>query len=319
MKRKPRQILDLEIDEISLVDKGANQHAIVTIAKSANGDKENYMDIFDEQGQPVDHDELELGDVVYDADGQAYELTDEDEHEYEDERELEEVGKAKGMFANAGQAAKRFSNRQQAGLGFGRAGEKFKNVNPGAVRNRRIATGAVGAAGVGAAGYGISKSYGEELREELSKALTDADRDDVISKAFDQIEYFAEAAEIAKAAAEEERKIRLEKEYTEVAKSYDLPFDPEELGGVLMRMAEKMDYEDCEIIGKALSYASEATDYIYDEYGAIGGGDNSDVMSQVNAIVDETVSKSAGYGAEELTAEFFANNPGAYDDYLAGY
>jgi len=100
MTRKVREIQDLVIDEISLVDKGANQHATVTIAKSADGEKENYMDVYDELGNPLDPDALDIGDVVFDADGDAYEIqadNDDDEGDfgqYENQFELEEIGKA---------------------------------------------------------------------------------------------------------------------------------------------------------------------------------------------------------------------------------
>ena len=270
MTRKVREIQDLQIDEISLVDKGANQHATVTIAKSADGDKENYMDIYDEQGNPLDPDALEIGDVVYDAAGEAYEIQSEDEEQEVHEPEL--VGKS----------------------AFGR-----RETKP--------------------AKAAVSKGFAEGLREELSKALTDRDRDDVISKAFAQIEALSEAAEIAKAAAEEEREIRLQAEYTEIAKSYTLPgVEADVLGGVLKRAAESLSYEDCEVIGKALEFAADAADQLFHEQGSIGGGDNSDVLRLVDEHVDGMVSKGAGEGSRaELVAKMFADNPEAYDQYLA--
>lgn len=274
MTRKVREIQDLVIDEISLVDKGANQHATVTIAKSADGEKENYMDIYDEQGNPLDPDALEIGDVVYDAAGDAYEIQAEDDTEeeqsVEQEREPELVGKS---FTSP------FAKREP----------KTK----------------------------VTKGFSENLREELSKALTDRDRDDVIAKAFTQIEQLSEAAEIAKAAAEQERDIRLTAEYMEIAKSYELPnVETQDLAEALKHMAENLSYEDCETIGKALQFAAEAQDALYNEVGSIGGGDNSDVLNMVNAHVDGYVHKS-GVSREELTAEVFAQNPEAYDQYLA--
>lgn len=275
MTRKVREIQDLVIDEISLVDKGANQHATVTIAKSADGEKENYMDVYDEQGNPLDPDALEIGDVVYDAAGDAYEIqandeNEDQEYEVEEERELA--------------VAKSFTT-------------------PFTKRD--------------AARSSVSKGYSQSLREELSKALTDRDRDEVISKAFSQIEALTEATEIAKRAAEQERDIRLTQEYYEIAKSYELPnVHAEELAHALKNMAEKLDYEDCEVIGKALQFAAEAQDALFSEVGSIGGGDNSDVLDMVNAHVDGVVSKS-GVSREELFTEVLAQNPDAYDQYLA--
>lgn len=262
MARKVRQINDLVIDEISLVDKGANQHAVVTIAKSADGETEENMDIYDEAGNPLDVDALEDGDVVYDAEGSAYEFTLEEE----EEREPELVGKSANPF---------------------RREEETQTVSKGFVSN---------------------------LREELSKALTDKDRDQVISKAFGTIEVLSEQVSKAQQAAESERTIRLQREYTEVAKSYGLPFQDEVLGGVLMRCAENLSREDCEVIAKCLEAAGEA---VYLEHGNIGGGDNSDVLSQVNGFVSEQVSKGADFSEEELTSEIFGRHPELYDEYLS--
>lgn len=273
MTRKVREIQDLVIDEISLVDKGANQHATVTIAKSADGEKENYMDVYDEQGNPLDPESLEIGDVVYDAAGDAYEIQANDEQEQEDRVEERELAVAKSFTTP-------FAKREQ---------KKSE----------------------------VAKGFAQGLREELSKALTDRDRDEVINKAFAQIEALTEATEVAKRAAEAEREIRLMAEYTEIAKSYELPtVEVEPLAKALKNMAEKLSYEDCETIGKALQFAAEAQEALYTEVGSIGGGDNSDVLQMVNAQVDGLVTKS-GATREELIAEVFAQHPEAYDQFLA--
>jgi hypothetical protein len=274
MTRKVREIQDLVIDEISLVDKGANQHATVTIAKSADGEKESYMDIFDEQGNPLDPDALEIGDVVYDAAGDAYEIQANDDTDEEEavEREPElAVAKSASPFAKR-EAAKKTE---------------------------------------------VAKGFAQGLREELSKALTDRDRDEVINKAFSQIEALTEATEVAKRAAEAERDIRLTAEYTEIAKSYGIPNLPaDKLGEALKHAAEALSYEDCEVIGKALTFAAEANEALFTEIGSVGGGDNSDVLNAVNAHVDQLVAKS-GQSREEALAEVWAANPEAYDQYLA--
>lgn len=271
MARKARQINDLRIDEISLVDKGANQHAVVTIAKSASGEKESEVEIYDEDGNLLDAESLNDGDVVYGEDGQAYLFTldagEEDEPEedaLEDAREPELVG---------------------------------KSVNPFRREVKKNQTG----------------SFSENLREELSKALNDRDRDEVISKAFGALEQMEERVSKAQQKADQEREIRLQREYTEIAKSYNLPIDDEELGGVLMRCAEALDPKDCEIIAKCMETAGEA---IFEEYGAIGGGDNADVLDMVNSHLDEAVTKS-NVSREDLMAEVFATNPDLYDQYNA--
>lgn len=262
--RVRKHLSDIEIDEISLVDRGANQHAAVTIAKRAP-EEENMPELFDEGGNllPDDH-ELQVGDVVYDADGQAYEFTlDGDEGDYEeeeqDERELEPA------------VSKAFETPQ-------------------------------------------SRSFREEVMEELSKAYTDEDRDRVIAKAFDQMEAFSKQAEEAERVAKSERDMRLTKEYISKAAEYNVPIAPEELGPVLYRMAETMSYDDCAVIHKALTSAGAA---LFDEIGQIGGGDNNDVMSQVYAHAQEQLSKSAEGNDADTISKIFEMNPEAYDQYLA--
>ncbi len=247
------QVVDMEIDEISLVDVPAAPGARVAIAKRAP-EEDNVPEIYDEQGNPVDPDSLELGMTVYDAQGEAYEVVPDDASELEDleERELEPIGK----------------------------------------------------------GFDV-----DAFRSELSKSITDIERDEVISKAFGRVaeleEQLSKATEIAKA----EQSIRLTREYVEVAKGYNIPTDPNTLGPVLMRMAETMSDADCAVIHKALSGAGNA---LFQEVGFIGGGDNVDVMSQVDAAIDAAISKSGGkVDRSEAVAEFFEQNPDAYDEYLA--
>jgi hypothetical protein len=259
MARRINAVIDMDVDEISLVDIPAAPGARVAIAKRAS-EEDTVPEIYDEQGNPVDPDALVLGQTVYDADGEAYEVVpddnaDDDVEDFADDRELVEVGKSfRGFDADL-------------------------------------------------------------FRSELSKSVTDIERDEVISKAFGTISSLerelAQATEIAKA----EQNIRLTREYVEVAKSYNIPTSPDVLGPVLMRMAETMSDADCSVIHKALTGAGSA---LFKEVGYIGGADNADVMSQVDAAIEASISKSgAKISKAEATAEFFELNPEAYDEYLA--
>lgn len=259
-KKKIRELRDLVIDEISLVDKGANQHATVTIAKR-HGEEEEMSQYYDDGGSVVDIDSLSHGDVVYDEEGDAYQFEEDGAYEYEQEPELAGVSKA------------------------------FQRSYP-------------------------QSSLAENFRVELSKALTDDDRDEVIAKAFSQIDEIQKSADEARYAAETERQMRLEREYIEVAKNYEVGVHPEDLGPVLMRMAETMDEQDCLVIAKALDSATAVADTYLDEIGNRGGGSNSDVFDQVEALLDQEVAKG-DLGREEAVTGFFETNPQAYDDYLA--
>lgn len=261
MPKQRYRLSDMEYDEISLVDKGANQDSLVTIAKRAT-EEENMPDLFFEDGSLVNQEALTEGDVVYDGDGNAYEYTTEVE---ETEKEPELVGKS-AFFE-----------------------EKTKKEP---------------------VGKAATKTFGTELREELSKAFTDNDRDAVITKAFAQIDKMQEMIEKQAEIAKSERDLRLTREYISKADSYNLPVDSNELGPVLYRMAETMSYEDCAVIAKCLEATGEM---LFTEVGYQGGGDNQDVMSAVERHAVE-IGKSAD--ADTITG-IFDQNPTAYDEYLA--
>lgn len=89
MPRPIKNLTNMEIDEISLVDKGANQHAMITIAKRAP-EEDQMPQLYNEDGQLLDENNLEDGQVVYDDEGQAWEFT----LDAEEVNEPEPVGKS---------------------------------------------------------------------------------------------------------------------------------------------------------------------------------------------------------------------------------
>jgi len=257
----PNKLSDLEIDEVSLVYKGANPHAKVTIAKSVDGEQEDEVEIFDNEGNPIDVDALEFGDVVFDEDGNPFQFVEEEVEELEPEP----VGKA-------------FS----------------------APRTREVSK---------SGGYTLA----DQVKVELSKALSDEDRDNVISKALGRMEELEEIAKSAAILADEEREARVLGEYREIAKSYNLPVEDDELARVMKNVNENLPQEDAEIIAKCFAMASDA---LFAEEGAIGGGDNSDIMNHVNAFAQDQVAKSGDLSAVDATIEAFSANPELYDRYL---
>lgn len=250
MPRRVKELSNIEIDEVSLVDRPANQHAKVAIAKRAP-EEETVPEIYDENGNLVDIASLEEGDIIVDEEGNEYVWSFDADDEFADEEELVEVG----------------------------------------------------------------KSFADDIREELSKALTDIDRDDVIAKALGEVSKAEARANEAEQIAKAERTLRLEREYISKAAEYNVPIAPEELGPVLMRMADSMSYDDCAVIHKALTAAGEI---IWEEVGYQGLSDNSDVFSQVDALAGEFVSKADGNVSKHAAvADLFATNPRAYDEYLS--
>lgn len=263
----PRRVTDMEFDEVSLVDRPANQHAEVVLAKRADQEADVPDEFFDDQGQAVDLDALDEGAVVYDGEGNPFQLTFEEEEapESADEKELVEVGKS--AFAPA-----------------------------------------VGASPAATQLY-------EQLKQELSKAADDEGRNAVIAKALDALSKSESRAREAEQIAKSEREIRLTREYVAKAAEYNVPIPANELGPVLMRMAERMPYEDCAVIHKALTSAGEM---LYEEAGFDGSADNTDPFAQIDAYLDEAVKKADSKVTKAAAiTEFFDNDPAAYDAYRA--
>lgn len=153
---------------------------------------------------------------------------------------------------------------------------------------------------------------------ELSKALDDDDEREVINKALESVgkaEYRARQAEtIAKA----ERDLRLEREFVAKAAEFNLPIKSSELGPVLKRAAEALEEEDFKTIVKCLRSSSAQADFSspFSEVGKRGGGDNADVLSEVDAAAQELVQKGTNLTPEAATLQVLNNNPAAYDEYL---
>lgn len=262
-------LTDMDIDEISTVDKAANQYSRFVIAKRAP--EEDVMPkLYNQEGQPLDEQSLEFGDIVYDDQGTAYEYVEDDdneaetdEHQEENEKELATVGKS-AFF------------------------DQPKASNTG--------------------------SFSQSVMEELSKAFSDKDRDAVIAKALGRVEELEQAQNQAVQIAKSERDLRLTREYISKAADYNLPIAPDELGPVLYRMAETMSYEDCSVIAKCLETAGSI---LFEEAGYSGGGDNSDVFSQVEAHAYDSFGKSENFNPASAISTVFDQNPDAYDEYLS--
>jgi hypothetical protein len=265
-------VRDAEYDEISTVDRPANQHGHIVIAKRATQEDavaDNEADkIFDESGTELDWDALQIGDVIFAEDGSAFEVAEQDDEE--DARELATVGKS-AFFTPPSESAT------------------------------------------------VSKSQLENIREELSKAVTEADQVGVLAKAFETVEKRAEEAEsrivASEAIAKSERDLRLSREYIAKAAEYHVPVAPESLGPVLMRMAESMDYADCAVIHKALTSSGA----LLSEIGKSGGGANNDPFAQIDELLGGEVSKTADTSvskAHQVTS-YFDDNPEAYEHYRA--
>lgn len=371
MSRRVNKLFDLEFDEVSSVDRPANQHGLIALSKSVGlleaplEQEEQVPDLFTEAGDAVDLDELEHGDVVYGADGQEFvfavptsgeadgedepaeDVVDEDEDDDEPEVEKgvkdvyqaarmgfsgvkpfgDEVGSAsterafragRAAASKIGQARTAAANSRPVKWGTDEIKPVGSNgrVVPGAKVERRVnrrGAAALTATGVAAGGTVMaSKSLGDSVLERLSKAVTDADRDEVVVKMADEVEFAKAQAQAATELLEQERDYRITQEFISKAAEYNLPVDPVELGPILKAVVEVLDEDQIDLLDRILTAAGDA---IYDEIGADGGASSS-IVDEVNTYAAELVGKSAGdVTLEQAAVAMFAANPGAYDAY----
>lgn len=333
MSRPVKKLFDLDIDEVSVVDRAANQHSIIAFSKSVEGDNtplEGSMPdlaVFEETGEEVDVDTLEHGDVVYDENGNEFVFVEDeaDEDDGVEKAGLKEAGEWLGRTSSAaGKKAKgvgRAARRRYTNLGYegASAGGPARFTRAPNWRNIGVdsAIGGGGAAVVGGGAYAanqkMKKSLGDQVLEELSKAVTEKDREQIIAKMADEVEIAKAAAAEAWQYAEQESDIRIEQEFISKAATYNLPVSPEVLGPILKAMAEVLDESELQVIDDLFNAVG---DTLYNEIGYVGESSNSSVIDAVDAYANELVGKSDLTHAQAMVAMLEAN-PAAYDAYIS--
>lgn len=350
MPKTVKRLFDLDIDEVSLVDRAANQHAVITFTKRADPEEVQMPGFYDSDGDLVDEETLDTGDVVYDTDGNEFVYLDDNTAEelvdageidaddlYElDDEEFAEVGKGfldtartVGRYAGIGaenrRAARAAAKAAASAGGEGGAAKKTAWQSLKAKKDELPAWALPAAGGAaltatGAGGYAAmrrgkaEKSLGASVYEELSKALTDSDRDEVISKAMDVVAQAREEAAQANArVAELEARERLA-EYVSKAAEYDLPVDPEALAALLYELEGSVSKGSAQLFSQILEQASQAG--LYDELGSTGDYVDTEVMGMVSGFADQLVGKS-DLTREQAVVALFETNPSAYDQYIA--
>jgi hypothetical protein len=349
MGRTIKRLSGLEIDEVSLVDRPANQHGLVAIAKNY---QEDNMGVYDAAGEEVFEEELQHGDCVYDDAGNEFVFVEEDADEYSDDlvnkgpmwnavkepflREASRAGahldtlKGKGRGAisrgrdqvnqgRLGRSGQQDLNRQFAAEGEknvkrgGSAANRFGRRTAG-ITGRKLAYGGGGLAVAGTAGY-ASKSLGDEVMESLSKALTDTDRSEVIANAMDYMDDVAKRNENLEEIVAQILHDRENEGFVELAKSYELPANYEDIAGVMQRASESLPQGDLALLDRMFSAMSDVNKSSYEELG-YSGGYESDSLSQIYAAAGEVVSKSgADMTQEQAVTALFSANSDAYDEY----
>jgi hypothetical protein len=311
------RLTDMTFDEVSAVDVPANQLGRIAIAKSAAQEEQVSDKIFDGQGEEVDPDTLEAGDVVYTADGT--ELTavpvDEDGNEVEDD--ADEVGKS--MFSNAMEGAKRGAGlvgRAPGGIDTG--SRAYRAGNFVGRKPRKTAAAVGGAAGVAGGGaYALretSKSLGDEVLTALAKAATDTDRNAVIAKAMDEVSKANARAAQAQAEIAKMRDEQATAAFVAKAAELGIPADPEVAGPILKAAYSALNPQQQAFMDQVLAAGGDA---IFTELGKSGAGNGGSMFEEVVAHASDLVEKaSGGITHEQAVAALFEANPAAYDEYL---
>jgi hypothetical protein len=237
-----RKLGSLIFDEVSLVDRPANQHGLVVFAKR-DTEESGAMGFYTADGQPIDPRDVMVGQTIFDESGNPYEGTDEepgeggfyivdddelDEHDVdEDEQELVGVGKRAG------------------------------------------------------------KPLSEIFLEDLSKALTQDGRDEVVAKALGRMEEVEKRNQDLARTVSALVDANARRDFTEIAKNYDLPFDPEDMGGLLQRLSKSLSPGDMAAVEQIMTAGSEyAKQASLLEIGYAGGAHSS--------VYDEVAAAAAG-------------------------
>jgi hypothetical protein len=354
MNGRIRKLTDLEIDEVSLVDRPANQHGLVAFAKRHGEDN---MTIYDADGVEVYENELEHGDVVYDDDGNELVFVEEPDGttselqddlayaEYENEDEPQFVGKADRERASTGRLALGTAFPGYHGAVAGRKGRKLRaagNEYGGAAAGAAPGYGVMAAGLKRGSGRTVAAGYGATLAGSVAGANAGTRRAQrkghyKVEKSLGQSVY----EELSKALTGDDQAQVISKALDRVSKAEQRAIAAEQMAYELQDRAELEEFAeiakgyglptDPYTLGAILKSATETMDdaqlqeldrlltaqgALYEELGTELGGQDSQVMDMVQAQALEMVGKADVSESEAIVA-MFGSNPELYDEYLA--
>lgn len=335
MTKKVNKLSDLEIDEVSLVDTGANQHASVEFFKNLDGeDADGDDDVTDEEAT---HDSFfsKLVNKVLRTDF----TTSQD-----DDGTMTEVDKLNpgpqmpyGQQPQA-QPAPGPQNQMPEGAQAFPAdpamGEMPAEMEAGPPLPDEVIdyiqqleeqlAQALGQAGEGDQVHQeedqmVGKQYNDEdevaFLTELAKSLQDEDQRESFEKAEQLVKKANERAEAAETIAKAERDHRLTQEFVAKARAFsNLPVDAHEFGPVLKRLHDTMDEADVEMIEKALSTANESVSNFFGEIGK--RGDNAVLSDRLESVAKSMVDANSELTLEQARSRALEQDPGLYDEFL---
>lgn len=351
MTKKVNKLSDLEIDEVSLVDRGANQHASVEFYKNLEGEEGVEKASPDQSdvhvNETLDEDEEEENEVEKSFFSKLISkvFSTELATQRDDDGTMSEVGKTNPGFQMPygqqpmGQPAPGPQNMMPAGpqafpadpnMGEAPADVQAGPPLPDEVIDYIQQLEEALAQAQGQEGGGdnqmqeddvsdIGKQHADmdeaEFLAELAKSLHDEDQREQIAKAERLVKQANERAEAAETIAKAERDHRLNQEFVSKARSYtNLPISAEEFGPVLKRLHDVMDEADVAMIEKALLAGNEATANFFGEVGK--RGDNAVLTDRLDTVAKSLVEKNDGMSMEQARAKALESDPSLYDEYL---
>jgi hypothetical protein len=168
-----------------------------------------------------------------------------------------------------------------------------------------------------------------ELTEQLSKndeaAQQEAEQEDILKAADPEIVAIVKAAEeraeAAEVIAKAERDFRLEREFVSKASSLDnLSVDADAFGKVLKTAAEALPKEDFDMLLGVLEGANSSVEAgaVFAEVGKSGGFDNDGPTSALNKAAASLREIDSDLTPEQAIAKAVTEDPTLYQEYLKG-
>lgn len=332
MSKKVNKLSDLEIDEVSLVDRGANQHASVEFFKNFDGEE------VEEPENTDDVSESFFSKLVSKVLGTDFTTSQDDDGTMSPINkmtpglqmpygQMPEGQPAPGPQNAMPQGAQAFP--ADPGMGEMPAEMEAGPPLPDEVIDYIQQLEEQLAQALGQAGEGdqvhqeedqmVGKQYTDEdevaFLSELAKSLQDEDQRESIAKAEQLVKKANERAEAAETIAKAERDHRLTQEFIAKARGFaNLPLDAKEFGPVLKRLHDTMSEDDVKLIEKALSTANESVSNYFGEIGK--RGDNAVLTDRLESIAKSMTESDSSMTMEQARSRALEQDPSLYDEFL---
>lgn len=326
MGKKVNKLSDLDIDEVSLVDRGANQHASVEFYKNADGGSEEGEEVSGSYFSKLVSKVLDLDFTTSssnsDTMSQVNKATPGMNMPYGQQPEgfpepgpSNEMGPEQGMDPNQmgmGEEIEAGPELPEEVLDYIQeleeqlaelTGEQVEGDQPMPQEEEAM----------------FGKNYTDEdevaFLSELAKSLHDEDQRESIAKAEQLVRKANERAEAAETIAKAERDHRQTQEFIAKARSFtNLPVSAQEFGPVLKRLHETMDEADVAVIEKALSTANESVSNYFGEIGK--RGDNALLSDRLESVAKSMTDNDSSLTIEQARSRALEQDPSLYDEFL---